>query len=107
MRLVEEIRRRLRSIVGPVLGITLVAYFAFHLFAGERGLMAWMQLSQELRDAQATYAAVHGEEQALEHRVALLRSDHLDPDMLDERARSVLHLGAPGEIVIPRGADRP
>jgi cell division protein FtsB len=33
--------------------------------------------------------------------VGLLRPDHLDPDLLDERARAVLNLAAPDEIVIP------
>jgi cell division protein FtsB len=101
MRLVDQLRRRLRAIATPVLGVSLVCYFAYHLFAGDRGLLAWLQLNQELRDARATYVAVHADREALERRVGLLRSDHLDPDMLDERARAVLQLGAPGEIVIP------
>jgi len=101
MRLVEEFRRRLRAVTGPALGFALVGYFAYHLCAGERGLLAWLQLSQELRDAEATYSAVHAEERAMENRVSLLRSDHLDPDMLDERARAVLHLGGPNEVIVP------
>ena len=40
------------------------------------------------------------EESRLERRVALLRRDNLDPDMLDERARVVLNFAAPGELVI-------
>jgi len=101
MRLADEFRRRLRTITGPVLGISLVCYFAYNLFAGDRGLIAWLQLNQELRDAQATYSAVHADREALERRVALLRPEHIDPDMLDERARAVLQLGGPNELVIP------
>jgi cell division protein FtsB len=91
----------MRTIAVPALGVSLVCYFAYHLFVGDRGLLAWLQLNQQLRDAQATYAAVHADREALDHRVGLLRSDHLDPDMLDERVRSVLQMGAPSEIVIP------
>ena len=101
MRLVEEFRRRSRAIATPLFGIGLVCYFAYHLFAGDRGVLTWLQLNQELRDAQATYAAVHADKEALERRVSLLRSEHLDPDMLDERARTILQLGGPNEIVIP------
>ena len=36
----------------------------------------------------------------LERRVNLLRPEHLDRDMLDERVRSQLNLAAPNEIVI-------
>jgi cell division protein FtsB len=43
---------------------------------------------------------VEGERQALDRRVNLLRSDHLDRDMLDERARSTLNLVGPNELVI-------
>jgi cell division protein FtsB len=101
MRVVHELRRRARAITGPVLGISLVCYFAYHLFVGDRGLLAWMQLSQELRDGKATLAALDIERQTLERRVGLLQPDHLDPDMLDERARATLNLVGPNEIVVP------
>jgi len=61
MRLVDDFRRRLRTITGPILGVSLVCYFAYNLFAGDRGLLAWLHLNQELRDARATYSAVHAD----------------------------------------------
>lgn len=100
MLVIDEIRRRGRAIVGPVLAISLVGYFAYHLFAGDRGLIAWVQLSDRLRDSEATLAALDTEKQTLDHRVSLLRPDHLDRDMLDERARAVLNLAGPDEVVI-------
>ena len=101
MRVVHELRRRGRAIAGPVLGISLVCYFAYHLFVGDRGLLAWMHLTQELRDARATLAALDVEKETLERRVGLLKPEHLDPDMLDERARATLNLVGPNEVVIP------
>jgi len=98
--IVHEIRRRARLIVGPVLGISLCAYFAYHLVQGDRGLTAWLRLTQQIRDARTTLAAVEAERLTLERRVNLLRPEHLDRDMLDERARSQLNLAAPNEIVI-------
>ena len=100
MMVIAEIRRRARQIAGPVLGISLVCYFAYHLFAGDRGLIAWAQLSQQLRGSQATFATLESDKQTLSRRVSLLRPDHLDRDMLDERARAVLNLAGPDEIVI-------
>ena len=35
-----------------------------------------------------------------ERKVALLRSDNIDPDMLDERARTLLNLAHPNEVVM-------
>ena len=101
MRVVQELRRRGRAITGPVLGISLVFYFAYHLIVGDRGLLAWMELTQQLRDAKATLAALDVERTTLERRVGLLQPEHLDPDMLDERARATLNLVGPNEIVIP------
>jgi cell division protein FtsB len=101
MRVVHELRRRWRAIAGSVLGISLVCYFACHLIVGDRGLLAWMDLTRELRDAKAMLATLDVERGTLERRVGLLQPEHLDPDMLDERARATLNLVGPNEIVIP------
>ncbi len=100
MGLAIEIRRRARHVVGPVLGATLMLYFAYHLVEGDRGLLAWRRLSQQVKTAQATLAETDSEKQTLDRRVALLRPDHLDRDMLDERARAILNLVGPNERVI-------
>jgi cell division protein FtsB len=100
MLVLTAIRQRARLIVGPILGITLVLYFAYHLVQGDRGLIAWLRLSQEIREAKATLDDIDAERQPLAHRVALLRPEHLDRDLLDERARATLNLVAPNEIVI-------
>src|SRR5215472_6619653 len=100
MSVLREIRRRSQLIIGPILGITLCGYFAFHLVEGDRGLVAWARLSQQVRDARATLSEAEVERTTLERRVQLLRPEHLDRDMLDERARSQLNLVGPNEIVV-------
>ena len=100
MSILREIRRRSPLILGPILGISLCGYFAFHLVEGDRGLLAWVRLSQQLREAKATLAEAEGERRTLERRVELLKPEHLDRDMLDERARSQLDLVGRNEIVI-------
>lgn len=42
------------------------------------------------------------ERQELERRVALLRPESLDPDMIDERARASLNVVQPQELAILR-----
>ena len=100
MVLIGEIRRRARLIVGPICGISLVAYFGYHLVQGDRGLSAWLRLSREIRTEQANLTVMDDERRALDQRVNLLRPDHLDRDMLDERARASLNLIRPDERVI-------
>jgi cell division protein FtsB len=107
MMILREIRRRAGFIAGPILGVSLIGYFGYHLVQGERGLLAWMRLSQEIKLAQAHLAELDGEKGVLEGRVSLMRSDHLDRDMLDERARATLNLAGPNEIVILRGKTAP
>jgi cell division protein FtsB len=83
-----------------VLAIAVFGYFAYHSIQGDRGLIAWVHLSQQIEVANANFEKVARERLALERRTTLLRPDHLDPDMLDERVRSTLGLLAPNEIVI-------
>lgn len=100
MILLHEIRKRARHVAGPVLAISLFGYFAYHSVQGDRGLIAWLQLGQQVEIAQAVLEKVSRDRSALEHRARLLRPDNLDPDMLDERARQVLSLSHPDELVI-------
>ncbi|MBV9859323.1 MAG: septum formation initiator family protein [Alphaproteobacteria bacterium] len=100
--MLRELRRRARVVAGPVLGLFLAGYFAYHLVEGDRGLLAWLRLTQELRAAKGSLAAVEAQRTALDRKVANMRSDHIDPDLLDERVRGTLDAVAPNEIVIMR-----
>ena len=101
MEVLSETRRRARYIVGPFLGVCFFAYFAYHAVQGDRGLLAWARVANEIESARAVFAEAVAERRLLEHRVALLRPEHLDPDMLDERARTLLNLVGENEFVIP------
>ncbi len=93
-------RRRAKVLVAPVLGLALTGYFAYHLVEGDRGLRAWMRVTQELRSAKTALADVSAERMRLERRAANMRSEHLDPDLLDSQVRRMLDFAAPDEIVI-------
>ena len=77
----------------------LGAYMA-RVYQGERGLIAWLRLTNEIRAAKEEAAEVHAEREALERRVSHLRPESLDRDLLDERARATLNVARPDEIVI-------
>jgi len=77
-----------------------MAYFSYHAIHGDRGLTAWWALRHGIEEVRTELAMVSAERQRLEHRVRLLRDDHLHPDMLDERARGMLNLIGPDELVI-------
>ena len=102
MMVFQEIKRRAGFVAGPVLGVSLICYFGYHLVQGERGLLAWLRLTQEVKLATAQLAELDSQRAALEGRVSLMRPEHLDRDMLDERVRATLNLAGPHEIIILR-----
>jgi cell division protein FtsB len=106
MIVLREMRRRAKVLVAPVLGLAVTGYFAYHLVEGDRGLRAWVRVTQELRLAKQTLSAAATDRAALEHRVSHMRPDHVDPDLLDSQARRTLDVASPDEIVIIRSPDR-
>ena len=104
MMILRELRRRGRYILGPVLGIALIGYFAYHLIEGDRGFLSWLRLTREIRAENANLEAVRAQREALDLKVSNLKPDHLDPDLLDERVRATLNLVAPEETVLMQPA---
>ncbi len=100
MSVVFEIRRRGRQIAGPIFGLLLFCYFVLHAIQGDRGLLAWLQIRQQIVLAQAKQAAATAERAGWEHRIGLMRSEHLDADLLDERARLMIGFGREDELIV-------
>src|SRR5579864_3967565 len=94
------LKRRAGHVIAPILGALLLGYFSYYAIEGERGLLAYLSLTQEIRKATITRDLIHGEWEALDKRVALLRPSSIDPDMLEERALLMLGLGHPDDVVV-------
>jgi cell division protein FtsB len=86
--------------MGPFLAITLIVYFGLNLVQGDHGLLAWVQRSHQVHSAENTLAATEDELAHLRHRADLLKGNHLDADLLDERARAALNVIGHDEMVI-------
>ena len=67
---------------------------------GERGVVVFIRLNREVDQAQARIDMLDDTRAALARRVALLRSDSLDRDILEERARAILNYAREGERVV-------
>ena len=100
MGIIGEIRRHARSIVPSFLAALTFAYFAYHAVEGDRGLLSWIKLRQEIEAAEVTRVELAAAQATLQRRVTLLRPESLDRDMLEERARAVLNFARPDERVI-------
>lgn len=101
-RMVSHRRRRaiLTAIGLYIFAAAFIGYFGVNAFTGNHGLRAQHDLDQQLATMQRELRHVKAERAGWERRVALLRSDRLDPDMLDERARATLGLTDPRDLTL-------
>jgi cell division protein FtsB len=103
-------RSRLKSFITGValytVAAAMVGYFGVNAYTGKYGLNARQELDQEIISLTSELARLKQERADSEHRVSLLRSDRLDPDMLDERARFQLDYANPHDLVRMTGPSR-
>jgi cell division protein FtsB len=98
------IRPRIRGVL-TALGLYIVAalfigYFGVNAYTGKNGINARQELDQQIAELAGEVERVKAERAQWERRVALLRADRIDPDMLDERARALLNYVDPHDITI-------
>ena len=106
MAMIHELRRRARRALAPVLAVCAVAYFGYHAVEGRYGLLSWYRLSVQITALEDQAAMLEARREGLERRVALLKPDHLDPDLLDEEVRRTLGFVAEDEVIIFHDLDR-
>ena len=100
MRVLTELRLRSSHIIGPIIGVCLIVYFVYHAVQGDRGLIAFWQLSKQVTQAENTYSMLNQKRAELQNRVTLLNPYSLNSDMIDERARFMLGYTKSDEVVI-------
>ncbi|HYZ61879.1 MAG TPA: septum formation initiator family protein [Acetobacteraceae bacterium] len=97
------LKRCAKAVLPPLVFLSLVVYFLWNATQGDRGLQAYAVRQQQLKAVQAELAHTLQEQAVWDRRVAGLRPQRLDPDMLDERARAMLNVADPADLVIPYG----
>ncbi len=100
MRFLRESRRRGSQLLVPFVAACLVSYFAYYTIDGHRGLKSMTRIQSEVSTAEARLDVLQTQRAALENQVGKLRSESIDPDLLDERARAVLNFSKPNDLVI-------
>src|SRR6202048_4822102 len=96
-------RSRLKSFLTGLalyaMAAAVVGYFGVNAYTGKYGLNARQELAQEIIALTSGVARLQRDRAEGEQRVSLLRSDRVDPDMLDERARYQLDYANPRDLV--------
>jgi cell division protein FtsB len=83
-----------------ILAALLIGYFGVNAYTGNHGLKARQDLDQQIAELTEELRRLKLERTQWERRLVLLKSDSLDPDMLDERARALLHYVHPHDLTI-------
>jgi len=101
------IRRRLRRFFIPLMlysvSAAVAGYFVHHAHSGARGIEAQQRYEAEVAELSKELEVVKTQRADWERRIALLRSDQIDRDLLEERARVMLGRVHRNDLVIITG----
>jgi cell division protein FtsB len=97
-------RNRFRAVLNALalysLAAALIGYFGVNAYNGNYGLRAKQDLDQQIAELSGELATLKAERGSWERRVSLLKPESIDPDMLDERARTLLNYADPRDLTL-------
>ena len=96
----QAIRRLLGRSLLPLGAMLAMVYFAHHALFDDHGVRRLFGLRSQIAEKSQALDAERARREALEAKVSGLQGQHIDPDLLDERAREALGYARPDEIII-------
>jgi cell division protein FtsB len=100
----RALRRQVKAAAMPAFLLGLTGIFLWQATQGDHGLIMRERRKTQLAQADKNLEAAKLERATWERKVAGLTASHLDRDALDQRARELLNLADPTEIVVQYGA---
>lgn len=98
------VRRRIRAIVIPLVAYAVAAgvigYFLHNARIGARGFDAKQLLKVQIYEVNRELDAARAETKEWERRLALVRAEHVDRDLLEERTRILLGRVHKNDVVV-------
>jgi cell division protein FtsB len=85
------------------LALGLVAfqgYLGYSVVTGQFGIESQDVLEVEINELAAKSGALQAEIDSFRHRIDLFQTTRMDPDLVSERARALLSMAQPDEIVV-------
>lgn len=89
-------------LVLPAICVAATGYFTYYAVWGERGFVTLTSTRAELSARQEQLASLRAQRLSQERRIQLLKPGSVDPDLVEELARSQLLESQPGQIDVPR-----
>jgi cell division protein FtsB len=98
------VRTRARAILFPILFYVVLGvasgYLVWDAWNGQRGLKTKAEYANQMQGLGAQLKALQAERQGWQRRVALMRPEAVDRDLLDEEARAVLDRVGKNDLVV-------
>ena len=101
----HQFSKYLKQSLQAILLSAISIYLGYHFVQGENGVTAWLKIARQIENSNAELVKLTKERKALEHRVKLMRPETLDPDLLEERIRTVLNYGLQNDRIIVKNVD--
>ena len=97
-------KHRLRRIFIPIAlyicAISAIGFFAYSAYHGSRGIVAKREYKEKIALLASSLDSLQQERKDWERRVNLLRSESLDRDILEERARLLLNSASRNDVIV-------
>jgi cell division protein FtsB len=97
-------RRRLSSILLPLalyaVSGAASSYFIWHAWNGNRGMKAKVEFRAQAKALQAELSELKAERFGLERRIAMMRAESVERDILEEEARRQLGRVHRNDVVV-------
>ncbi len=96
----RNLQRLAQKAFAPFMALSIMSYFIYHSIQGDRGILAWVQIHECLRQVELQLKEVTQEREELEEKVHDLRPESINRDLLDQQVRLQLGYSRPDEIII-------
>ncbi|HEV2515481.1 MAG TPA: septum formation initiator family protein [Devosia sp.] len=80
--------------------IAFQGYLGYSVVTGQFGIESQDVLEAEIDELNAKSGALQAEIDSFRHRIDLFQTTRMDPDLVSERARALLSMAQPDDIVV-------
>ena len=89
-----------RSLLVTALLLAFQGYLGFNVIGGQFGITSQKQMRADIETLKAQSATLQAEMDSYKHKASLFDPASLDPDILTEKARALLQMAKPNDLIV-------
>lgn len=89
-----------RSLLVTLLLLAFLGYLGFNVIGGQFGIQSQKQMRADIETLKAQSATLQAEIDSYRHKASLFAAASLDPDILSEKARALLQMAQPDDLIV-------